>query len=77
MSRAMKRHHRERLKVNRRWYWGLDRDLRAEDEKYLGQAVNTPAPCSCPMCGNERKYWGNLTIQERKAAEAAQIGEQQ
>jgi hypothetical protein len=28
---------------------------------------NTPKLCSCVMCGNERKYFKNLTEQEKKA----------
>ena len=25
----------------------------------IGRAATTPAPCSCPMCGNPRKHFGN------------------
>ena len=25
-------------------------------------------PCSCYMCGNPRKYYGDVTLQERRAA---------
>ncbi len=65
MSRALKFHHRQRLKQNRRWYWGYDRDLRKEPKR-LGKIINTPKPCSCLICGNERAHAGN-TMQERKA----------
>lgn len=27
--------------------------------------------CSCPMCGNPRKWWNEVTIQERKAKDFA------
>lgn len=27
---------------------------------------DTTKPCSCPMCGNPRKFFGEKTIQERK-----------
>lgn len=67
MSRDQKFHHRERLKANRRHHWG--RDL-AGEAKFLGQAVNTPKPCSCLMCGNARKHSG-VTMQERRAALAS------
>lgn len=30
------------------------------------QDYNTPKPCSCPMCGNPRKHFGELTIQEKR-----------
>lgn len=62
MSRARKRHHRERLKKKRRYHWG--RDLLTEPE-VLAKAVNTPKPCSCMMCGNERRHSGD-TMQERR-----------
>jgi hypothetical protein len=29
--------------------------------------------CSCWMCGNPRRYFGELTMQERKANEAMEI----
>ncbi len=63
MSRAKRRHHVERLKNKRRHHWG--RDLMHEP-KANAQAVDTPTPCSCPMCGNLRRIEGE-SIQERKA----------
>jgi len=65
MSRALRRHHRERLKKNRRFHWG--RDLK-DEKKALSIAVDTPKPCSCLMCGNARRHSGN-TMQERRIAE--------
>ena len=62
MSRAQRRHHRERLKNKRRYHWG--RDLMAEPE-VLARTVNTPKPCSCLLCGNRRKHAGG-TLQERR-----------
>lgn len=63
MNRAERRQHRERLKKKRRFNWG--RDL-SKEPKYLAMAVNTPHPCSCLCCGNERKHSGD-TMQERRA----------
>jgi hypothetical protein len=65
MARAERRHHRERLKKNRRVHWG--RDL-SQNPEVLARAINTPTPCSCWMCGNERRANGR-TMQERRAAE--------
>ena len=63
-GRDFKVYHRRRLIKKRRFHWGhqLSKDK-------IGFAVNTPTPCSCYMCGNPRKYFGELTIQERKQNE--------
>jgi hypothetical protein len=61
--RAIRRHHRARLKRTRRRYWG--RDL-AQEPKMLARVVNTKNPCSCLMCGNARRHAGD-TMQERRA----------
>jgi hypothetical protein len=62
MSRLLKIHHRQRLSKNRQFHCG--RDL-TTNPKELGKAINTPTPCSCWMCGNQRKHHG-LTFQEQK-----------
>ena len=49
--RAERRHHRERLKASRRFFWG--RDLRQEPGM-LAAAVDTPTPCSCWMCSAQK-----------------------
>ena len=61
-KRALRRHHVNRLKQKRRIHWG--RVLHTDEE--LGKAVGTPKPCSCFMCGNPRKYYGEKTVQERR-----------
>lgn len=61
-SRSVRRHHRERLKNNRKNYHN-------GPEWYKDQVsiwVNTPTPCSCWGCGNPRKYFNSLTIQEKR-----------
>lgn len=63
MTRALRRHHIERLKHNRRYYFG--RDL-AQNPVELGITVATAARCSCAMCGNPRKYFLERTMQERR-----------
>ena len=65
-KRALRRHHRERLKRKRASYWWGENDSRK-----LGILASTPCVCSCWMCGSARKYYkmtgeGRLTIQERK-----------
>ena len=63
MKRALRRHHVARLKRSRRFHWG--RDL-AQEPKPLAKAVDTPCLCSCWMCGNPRRYFRELTRQERR-----------
>lgn len=31
----------------------------------IGKSCQTPASCSCKMCGNPRKHFGETTIQEK------------
>jgi hypothetical protein len=60
MKRAIRRHHRERLKRNRKSIWGYEDKTPLQ----LGVAVDTPKRCSCFMCGNERKYFNRKTRKE-------------
>jgi hypothetical protein len=55
MSRALRRHHAARLKRARRYFAGLDNRA---DPRRSGMLVNTPAQCSCWMCGNFRRHVG-------------------
>jgi len=81
-NRAERRHHVQRLKRNRRNYWGYPRYTRSvldfppvPDEpmppRALGQVVHTPQCCSCSGCGNPRRHsWFKgemLTLQERRS----------
>jgi hypothetical protein len=54
----------------REWHWG--RHL-SGNKKQHGQVVDTPTPCSCCMCGNPRKFSGEKTLQERRAAESQKL----
>lgn len=54
-TRSVRRHHIGRLKQNRR----RDRIVSNSCAKPLGQHIVTPKPCSCWMCGNPRKFYGN------------------
>lgn len=65
MSRSERRHERARLKRSRKAHWGF-KDLSQESPKRQGQVVDTPTLCSCPMCGNPRKWTGEPTMQERR-----------
>jgi hypothetical protein len=72
--RALRRHHRERLKKARTAYWGGPHLEWGEtcEARRLGLLVKTPSPCSCcPFHLSERKAHGNgaraLTFQEHRA----------
>ena len=38
----------------------------AYDSTWLAKMTQTRKPCSCEMCGNERRHFGHLSIQELK-----------
>lgn len=40
--------------------------VHAHEQRRIGWLANSRAPCSCWMCGNPRRYLGELTIQERR-----------
>lgn len=44
-------------------------------ERHRARLARTPKPCSCWMCGNPRKWLGEVTKQERSAAQLLQKGE--
>ena len=59
--RKLRRHHRARLREKRKAIpWALN------NRKCLSSLVDTPTPCSCPICGNPRKYNNEITRQEQK-----------
>ena len=60
-KRAIRRHHYSRLKKKRQHYWG--RELSDND---AGFVANTPASCSCSMCRNPRKTFGEISVQEKR-----------
>lgn len=62
LSRALRRHHVARLKKNRAGYAGGF----LTEPRHLGALVQHPCCCSCWMCGNPRKWWGERSIQERR-----------
>lgn len=71
-ARALRRHHLQRLKAIRQFYrtQGRGQDPASGTGKPLGKVLATPAPCSCALCGNPRRYFGETTLQERRSDEA-------
>lgn len=70
-NRSVRIHHRNRIKNKVRKYMTI-RNGRYQsssegiDPRLLGINSNTKAICSCVMCGNSRKYFGEITIQEKR-----------
>lgn len=81
MSKQSLRHHRWRkikrtmnTNMYRSYFEGRWQSIDVSDanvKKWRGRIATTPTPCSCWMCGNPRKYYGNgkyaKTLQERRA----------
>ena len=71
--RAIRRHHRERLKKKRIEYYGgwMKKSHQPKIERRIGVAIDTPTLYSKPQChGNQRYYCKGdekLTIQEQRA----------
>jgi len=71
LTRAIRRSHIDRLKKNRKNYWNKGISYGREgisimSPKQLGQVVQYPQACSCPMCGNPRKHFKKDNYQELK-----------
>lgn len=70
-QRAIRRHHCARLRRVRRRYWG--RDLALEPVQ-LAKAIQTPAICSCALCGNPARYHKGRTPVERRQRDRLRDG---
>lgn len=70
-KRALRRHHLKRMKKKAEYIsksvWGLDGNV-------LNKSYNHLKTCSCLMCGNPRKYFGEKTLQERKFCDQSYYG---
>ncbi len=62
-KKSERRHHIERLKKKREKYLCIGGKT---DKRKIGMIVDTPCICSCTMCGNPRKHFGEKTIQEKR-----------
>lgn len=77
MSKSQRRHHTKRLKHIRNRHLAVasltdDSNFSGNNnrQKHLARHLTTPKPCSCWLCGNPRKFYGNgksaKTYQEQK-----------
>ena len=64
MEKALRRHHIRRIKANQKHlgYW-----YKEATPRQAGIRLHTPCPCSCHMCGNPRRLFGEVTLAELKA----------
>lgn len=72
MDRSERRHHEWRMKAKfRRIQRTRELKYRLTDAIHAGLFAHHGKLCSCFMCGNPRRYWGDLTMQEKRADQAA------
>ena len=71
MARALRRHHRARVRKARSRYWGRQygeaHGCPPLTPRQLGILAATAAVCSCFGCGNPRRWFGDQTVQEQRA----------
>jgi len=65
-TRAIRRHHEERIKNRVEKYYG---GVFQKDAREIGKMAHARTPCSCFMCGNPRKWFKQMTLRERRAPE--------
>ena len=64
-DRAFRRAQDARLKERVRKYYG---GYAKHDPKAIGKLAQTRTPCSCSMCGNPRRWFGDPTLAEVRHA---------
>ena len=71
-TRALRRHHRQRMidrarRIMRQtWYWSQSENVDEEIADLAPRFADNMAKCSCPTCGNPRRWYGKPTVQERR-----------
>lgn len=66
-GRAFRRHQLARIKRRVQGHYG---GYAQGDPRHTGKLARTRTPCSCWMCGNPRRSFGEPTLQERRAEES-------
>ena len=62
-KRAVRRHHENRMKHQVADYYG---GYARGEPRQLGRLSHARKPCSCAMCGNPRRWFGERSLQERR-----------
>jgi len=68
-SRAIRRHHEQRIKTRVRNYYS---GMAVGSPRHTGRIAHARRLCSCWKCGNPRRYWREVTVQEMRAEQAAE-----
>jgi hypothetical protein len=71
-SRGWRRHHEVRMKRRVQDYYG---GYARGKPRSIGRLAHSPQICSCRACGNPRRQFKALTLQELKALEAERTDE--
>lgn len=68
---SYRRHQDQRAKGRALRYLRLTfaTDLQWITPRKVGRHAVDRKPCSCAMCGNPRRYWREVTVQEMRAAD--------
>ena len=66
-TRSFRRHHLQRIKKKRKKIGDWLYYEQSDNIRHINCVLKTGKTCSCYMCGNVRKYFNELTIQEKKA----------
>ena len=73
MLRSIRRHHYARLKKTRQYYWGHNKKEGYMTPKQAGEVTQTPCMCSSYCCGNPRRHFKTLTLQEYRHLDKAKL----
>ena len=65
---AFRRYQQKRIKARVRRFLRWFYQPEWVSAKVIGLRAITRVPCSCWLCGNPRRYFGNVTRQERLVA---------
>ena len=73
LKKSLRRHHEKRIKSNRTNYVNLISNptecIKEPTAKQIGKIACTSKNCSCYMCGNPRKFFNELTLEEKSFLE--------
>jgi hypothetical protein len=77
-TRAWRRHDTARLRNARAGHYQMRWrcfETPESRQRVLGMLVHTAKACSCPMCGNPRRFFNNaLTLAEKRHLDEAKAG---